>query len=220
MEEINLKDLFNYFTNKLIIIGISFLSILLLGTIYSGFIKTPLYKSNANVILVSENTNYSQTELAFNQKIVSTYTKIITSRKVLSQVIEKLNLNYTYEELVKMINVTSETNTELIKINVESKNAKEAYRIANTIVPIFSEEVTNIYNISNVSLLDEAIISNKPYNMNLIKDMAIYSVVGLVLGSGIVFMMFYFDTTVKSKEEIEKKFNISVIGSVPMIKIK
>lgn len=220
MEEINLKDLFNYFVSKLMIIGISFLSILLLGTIYSGFIKTPLYKSNANVILVSDTNNYSQNELAFNQKIVSTYTKIITSRKVLSQVIDKLNLNYTYEELVKMINVTSETNTELIKINVESKNAKEAYRIANTIVPIFSEEVKNIYNISNVSLLDEAILSKKPYNMNLIKDMAIYSVVGLVLGSGIVFMMFYFDTTVKSKEEIEKKFNISVIGSVPMIKIK
>lgn len=216
MEEINLKDLFNYFIKKYLIIVITLLTILIGGTIYSTLIKKPMYKSNVNIVLATENTDYNQNELTFNQKLVGTYSKIITSKKVLNQVIQNLNLKYSYEDLKDLIKVTSESNTEFIVITVESKNNKEACNIANAIVPVFSEEIKKIYNISNVSLLDEATVAENPYNKNIIKEEVIYTAIGLVLGSGIVFMMFYFDTTIKSKEEIENKYNISVIGTIPM----
>ena len=216
MEEINLKDLFNYFIKKYLIIAISVLAIIIGGTIYSTLIKKPMYKSNVNIVLATENTDYNQNELTFNQKLVGTYSKIITSKKVLNQVIENLNLKYDYEELKDLIKVTSESNTEFIVITVESKNNKEACNIANAIVPVFSEEIKKIYNISNVSLLDEATIAEAPYNKNIIKEEAIYTIAGLVIGCGIVFMMFYFDNSIKSKEEVESKYNISVIGSIPV----
>ena len=57
MEEINLKELFNYFMSKISILIIVLLLVIILGNIYSLFIKTPLYQSTTKLVLVSESNN-------------------------------------------------------------------------------------------------------------------------------------------------------------------
>ncbi len=39
---------------------------------------------------------------------------------------------------------------------------------------------------------------------------------GMILSIGIIFISFYFDTTIKDEEEIEKITNLPVIGVVPV----
>ena len=51
--------------------------------------------------------------------------------------------------------------------------------------------------------------------LNNLKQSLIASLIGLVLGIGIVFVMFYFDTTIKSSEEIENKLGLPVIAEIP-----
>ena len=41
-------------------------------------------------------------------------------------------------------------------------------------------------------------------------------VVGII-GVVVVFIKFYFDTTVKSSEEVESKLNLPVIGIIPLV---
>ena len=48
-----------------------------------------------------------------------------------------------------------------------------------------------------------------------IKDNIIYFAIGLVLMCGVVFIMYYFDTTIKSSDVIENKVGLTVIGIVP-----
>ena len=40
--------------------------------------------------------------------------------------------------------------------------------------------------------------------------------IGFVVSMGVVFVVYYFDTSVKSSEEIENRLGIAVIGSIPM----
>ena len=40
---------------------------------------------------------------------------------------------------------------------------------------------------------------------------------GIVLGLGIIFIMFYFDTTIKSSDEITEKVGLPVLGIVPAL---
>ena len=61
----------------------------------------------------------------------------------------------------------------------------------------------------------KAIEATKPYNINYIKYNIIYIAIGLVLSCGLVFIMFYFDTTIKTSEEIEEKFGLTVLGVIP-----
>ena len=121
----------------------------------------------------------------------------------------------TISELSQNISVTNETDTELIRITVSSLDKEEAARIANEIAKVFSEEIVNIYNIKNVSIIDQAIVSNVPYNINVVKDAILYGLVGIVVGAGIVFVMFYFDTTIKNPEEIQEKLGLPLLGVVP-----
>ena len=43
MEEINLKQLFDYFKERILMVLIIILSVLVVGSIYSILLKTPMY---------------------------------------------------------------------------------------------------------------------------------------------------------------------------------
>ncbi len=226
MEEINLTDLLKYFLNKILIIILVVIFFGLLGSMYSLFIQTPMYKSKTTLLLANVSTfdNNGTTgsnltaDITLNQKLVATYREIITSKRVLNQVIKKLNLNYEYDALKKMITVDSVSNTEIISLVVKNSNPERAKDIANEVANTFCDEIVNIYQIQNVNIIDKAEVSDTPYNINLVKQIIIYLFVGFVVGCAIVFVVYYFDTTVKTKEEIEAKIGLPVLGIIPLRK--
>lgn len=225
MEEINLKDLLNYYKNKLVYIFIIIAIIVGCGLIYKILLEKPKYESITSIILTGFNQNDKTTsidnnELTINQKLVTTYQQIVKSDKVLSKVIKELNLKCKVEDLRDNINVNALTDTEIIEINVYNTNAKAAYKITNKIAEIFTEEVKNIYNVSNVSILDEAKIAKEKSNMSMLKSLVIFTLVGIVLGVGIITICFYFDTTIKTSEQIEAKFDIPLLGTIPNLEDK
>ena len=220
MEEINLKDLANYFISKIIIVVVIMVAVLWLGNIYSLVFKTPMYKSTSTLVLVNESNNNSaitQSDITLNNNLVSTYTEIIKSRNVLEKVIKNLKLDITAKELSNKISVSSTTNTQLITVNVMDSNNKEARKIAREIDKVFIEETSKIYKINNVAVVDEASLEKSPYNMNVIKENIIYLFVGIVLSVGTILVMYTFDTSIKSVEDVEEKLELTVLGSVPKV---
>jgi len=222
MEEINLKELFEYIKERVLVIAVVVLAVLILGSIYSLFIKTPLYKSTSTLVLVSDEgqsqTSYNTQDVTLNNQLVSTYSKIVTSHRVIDTVIDNLKLEYSYSEVVKEVAVTTETGTQIIKVSVSDPDKEQAASIANEIVKVFGEEIKSIYKLQNVSVVDKAEEASSPANVNYLKEAIIYILVGVVLAFGIVFVIFYFDTSIKSAEEIENKLGLPVIGVIPKVK--
>ena len=219
MEEINLKDLFNYFMSKILIFIITTVLILLLGNIYSLVLKTPLYKSTTSLVLVNESDKDSitQSDLTLNNNLVGTYTEIIKSRNVLGQVVNNLRLKESTGSLSSKINVTSVSNSQIIKINVSDADNKKAKLIADEIAKVFIEETSKLYKLNNIKVIDEASIENSPYNMNIIKENIIYLAIGCALGLGIILLMYSLDTTIKTTEDVEEKLELTVLGNVPKV---
>lgn len=224
MEEINLSELFGFFIKKIWLIIVIVMVILVLGLTYSIFIRKPLYSSNVSIILVNKDSGQTaasiQSDLIVNQKLVSTYKELVTSRRVLKQVKENLDLDYSVDQLANMIVVSNVGETEMIRISVNSEKAVEAKKIADETAEIFKKEIVEIYNLQNVSIIDGAELAKAPYNVNFMKDAIIYIMVGLVLACGLVFTVYYFDNTVKSTEQIESRLGVPVIGTIPVIRKK
>lgn len=223
MEEINLKELFDYIKERIIIIAVVILAVLIIGSVYSLFIKTPVYKSTSTLVLVSDegtstSNTYTTQDVTLNNQLVSTYSKIVTSHRVIDTVIENLNLDYSYNDVVKEVAVTTETGTQIIKVSVSDPDKALAAEITNEIVKVFGEEIKSIYKLQNVSVVDKAEEAKYPANVNYIKEAIIYILVGAVLAFGIVFVIYYFDTSIKSPEEIENKLGLPVIGVIPKVK--
>lgn len=216
MEEIDLRELFSFFKNKIFVFFVIFIEVCLLGCLYAFFIQKPMYNSYTKVILSGENT-ITQTELNLNKNLVDTYAEIVKSRKVLDQVIEELSLDKTYDQLVKQLSVTAINNTEIIKITASDENPVVAKNIANVTASYFIKEVSKQYKMNNVNVLDEAILNEKPYNINIPKQLVIYMMIGFILAFGILFVIYYFDRSVKSAEQVEQKIKLPILGSVQEI---
>lgn len=219
MEEINLSDLFRYYLKKIHIIILMVLLVALIGYYYVKEIQVPMYHGTTTIILVQKSSgsaSETQNELTVNEKLVSTYSELIKSRRILKQVIDGLKLKMEVDELASDITVTSASETSIIKVTVSNKNNKMASKIANKIADVFKDEVTKIYDLENVTIIDKAIVEDDAYNVNLVKQMLIFIAGGMVLSCGIVFVMFYFDGSVKSKKDVEEGLGLPVLGEIPV----
>ena len=223
MEEINLKDLLDYFISKLYWIISILLVVLLIGVIYLTFIQKPKYEAYTTLVLNrvidknNESAALTQTDLLINQKLVSTYREIIKSRPILRETIKLLDLDYTVTTLSNMIEVTSVKDTELIKITVKSKDKEEAASIANSISSVFSNHIKDIYNIENIAIIDKAEIPTNPYNINILKQMVIFILLGFILSFGTIFVIYYFDTSIKDEEDIDKMVELPTLEVIPYV---
>lgn len=221
MEEIDLKELFDFIKGKIGLLVIITVSICLLGCIYGLFIQKPMYKSYTTVILAgnesSSNNSITQGDITLNKNLVDTYAEIVKSRRVLDQVIGDLGLDTTFNVLSNHISVSAVNNTEIIKITVDDRNAKKAKNVANVTAKYFTKEVIDLYNMNNVNILDEAIEADTPYNINILKQVTIYFILGLVFSCGVLFVIYYFDRTIKSIEQIEQKVKLPILGSVQLL---
>lgn len=224
MEEIDLKELFDYFKSKLSWIIIAVVLAIGIGNTYTILTRVPMYKSNTSLVLVSENNGeteqtYNTGSQQLNKNLVGTYTEIIKSKRVLEKVINNLELDCSIEALQRRISVTSVTNSEIIIITVSDAEPRQATKIANEIANVFVNEINKFYRLNNVAVLDKAENQKQAYNVNYAKDNIIYILVGAVLSCGIIFIYFYFDTTIKTSEDIENKLGLNVIGTVPKVNL-
>ena len=220
MEEIDLKEMFDFFLGKISWMIMAVALAVAIGNIYTMFTRVPMYKSTTTLVLVSENketASYNTSEQQLNKNLVATYSEIIKSKAILNTVIKNLDLDYSYATLQNRVTVSSVSNTEIIRIAVSDSDAKQATKIANEIAKVFVSEINKFYKLNNVSVLDKAENSSAPYNVNYLKDNAIYIMIGLVLSCGIIFIFFYFDTTIKTSEDVEKKLGLTVVGIVPRV---
>lgn len=221
MEELDLKDFFMMLWNKKLQIVLIIVIFAVIGIIYTMGFVVPEYSSYTTLLLVGSSNNddkntITTTDITLNSKLVSTYSVLIKSTDVVSKVISNLGIDMDAEALKRNISVTSEEDTEVLRITVTDQNPSYAARIANETAKVFSEKVAEIYKINNVYIVDEAKESSTPSNVNHMKDLAIFVAIGIVVSVGYVLIANMLDTTVKSVEDVEKAFKIPVIATIPL----
>ena len=225
VEEIDLREILEVFWNKkLLIILLMFLGAIL-GAIYSKFIVVPKYNSSVTLILskpISVNqtqtidTSITQADIILNQKLISTYREIIKSKDLLNRVIADLNLDMSYDELFEMIKVESVTNTDIMKVTVTTKDAQLSANIVNHLTKVFEDELMIIYGIKNTYILGDGEVEEEPVNVNLIKNVVIFEMVAVILVMMVIFMMYFFDTSIKNKADAERFLGIPVLAVIPL----
>lgn len=223
MEELDLKELFFMFWNKKLEIILITLMFVAIGIGYSYFFVKPEYTSTTSLVLAQSSSSgqtgdgaISATDLTMNSKLVSTYSELIKRKAILGQVCENLNIpDSNIQELRGKIKVNSAKNTEIIEISVTNKDPNIAAAIANEIAKVFGEKIVEIYNISNVYLLDRAEANAVPSNINHMKDVVIFAFIGLVIAAVYVLIANMLDNTIKTEQDVEATTELLVLSSIP-----
>ena len=207
-------------------------SMMILGVVALGgmtfFLITPKYGTDTQLVVQSNqetltNTNL-QSDLTGNVMMVNTYKDLIKSDVVLDQVSLQLakenGIQYTSNELNKMISVTQSQNSQMFSIRVISINAKEAMEIANKTAMIFKEKAVEILKVDKVSIISPAKLQTTPVSPNKKLNLLIGAVIGLILGVMIVFLLEFLDKTVKDTKFIENELELPILGEISVLSNK
>ena len=189
---------------------------------YSTFVAKKTYQSTSRIYVVSrqnqENNALTNQDLQAGSYLVKDYREIILSQNVLSQAIEELKLDMTPGELSKKVSVAVPTDTRILSITASDADPKEAARIANGLKDVAAEKIIAVTKVSDVTTLDEAVVSQNPSSPNIKRNVLLGFVVGGVFISALVILSEVLDDRVKKPEDVEEVMGVTLIGVIPSIK--
>lgn len=218
-ETISLKEIFQTLKQRWKLLILIPLLAMLVSALATTFFITPMYERESQLLVNQTvgNGELRQADVRTNIELIDTYSDIITSPIILSQVIEEEGLDQTVNELKNMISIGSQNNSQVVLVTVESPSPEEATLLVNRIANVFQQQIPEIYSVEdNVTILSEAEVgeSPSPVSPNLILNIAIAFVVGLMAAVGLSFLLEYLDTTIKNEKDIEKVVGLPVLGAI------
>ncbi|WP_429972389.1 YveK family protein [Enterococcus sp. AZ015] len=219
-KEINMKKLKQVLQQRigwiLMIISIPLLAMLLYLTLFAE----PIYQKSAQLLIsqsetIAGNRLENQTIQA-DLQLVSTYSTIIMSPRILNEVSEALEGSYDVSELSEILSVTNATNSQIIEINAYHQSPKIAAEIANTTASVFSEEIPKIMNIDNVTILAEGTVlpQETPARPNKFLLYSLTTFLSLLFAFTYMFLLLVFERSFASNTEIEEVLGVKVIGEI------
>ncbi len=219
-EEMELRDILQIIQKRLGIIAIITVVAVAASAIVSFFLLDKIYETSTTLMVANPRNNQGDSieynTLLVNQKLVKTYSVIAKSDRVLDRVIEKLGIDMKPSQLRGKITVSSEGETEIIRITVQDTDPGFAMDLANVLAQVFMEQVISIMKLDNVQIIDVAKIPETPVKPRPLFNIAVAGVLGVMLGIGIVFLIEYLDNTIKTPEDIERYIGLPVLGIIPM----
>lgn len=224
-ETISLQELFSTLKKRLgLILILTILAVIIAGVV-SYTLLTPIYQTSTQILVNQEQTEATQLtnqNIQTDLQLINTYSVIIKSPAILDQVAQQLDLGLTAEQLNSKITVSNAENSQVVNVAVEDADPAIAVDIANTTADVFQNEILELMNVDNVSILSPAVLKEDPTPIkpNPMLNMAIAAVIGLMLGVGIAFLLEYLDTTIKSDQDIEDVLGIPVLGMISPIEEK
>ncbi len=223
-QELDLRDYFRIVRKRLWLIVSIVVVVCILAGIYSLYIKNPVYEASTKIIVNQTPTQSTAGQLDLNQintniQLINTYKEIIKTPAILDIVTTDYpQFNITSEELLPKVNVSSVNNTQVMTLVVRDNSYPRAAEIVNAISLVFKQEIPSLFNVQNVSILNEAKVNPTvqpgPVEPNVMLNLAIAFVVSLMIGLGIAFLLEYLDDTLKTEEDIEKILGLPTLAMI------
>lgn len=213
--EINLGELFQLLKKNIKMIIIFILACTALLGIVTVFLINKKYESTSRLFLKPDVTegiaDYSQ--INSNNLMVNNYVEMIKGNNIQGLAADELNMDI--KDLNSCLNVSNETNTQIISITAKTTDPALSKDIVDAVVKTFTKEAKEKLNVNNITVVDEAEIATDPVSPSLKRNLLIGALLGAFLSIGYLFIKFMLDTHIHNKEEVEKYLGIPCLGSVP-----
>jgi len=173
------------------------------------------YVNNSNISIGSTSVSISSGELSAASSLVSTYVAILQSRASMETVIQQSGLEYTYDQLRKMVTASAVNSTGLFQVTVRSSSPEDARVLANTIAEVLPNKISDIVYNSNVKVVDYAITPRTRSAPNYTSYALRGLLIGVVLASAIVVLISFLDTVIRDVDFLRQTYDAPVLATIP-----
>lgn len=220
--EINLMQLFRLLWQKAWLIILTAIAGGAIVFCITAFAITPkyeaqamMYVNNSSFSVGSTSFSISSAELSAAQNLVDTYIVILNSRTTLNEVIKKAEVDYNYTTLKSMLSAGAVNSTEVFSITVTSEDPQEAEKIANTIVDVLPDRISDVVDGSSVRVVDYAVVPSEKASPNITRNTMIGILAGAVVTCMVLFFMMISDTLIHNEDYLMETYDIPILAVVP-----
>ena len=218
---ITFRDIWELFLQRLVIVLLVTAVAVACFFVYDTATYTPLYQSTATLYIAGDDSFEGNTSAdAYNTyslalKVVNDCDYLLSSRSVLDQVINEMNLKTSFPVLQSRISTDNPTNTRILEVMVEIEDPQLAKQVVDRLCEIGETKINEVMGANYVRLYEYGTLSNVPCNATPKSTYLIVGAIAAVITFGICLLVFLLDDRLKSTEHIEQILGLSVLGDIP-----
>lgn len=179
---------------------------------YTKIRIVPQYEASSMIYILEA----SDINLSLSKQLTVDFATLAKSRPVVEKVIDELELNATYEQLVSTITIANPSDTSILKISVRNPDPELACEISNAMSDATAERVASVMMTDKPSKVEDAVVPQYPISPNVKKNVMMGGMFGIVVMAGILVVMYLLDDRIKSEEDIERYLGLTTLASIPI----
>ena len=214
---INILEYLNEIRKNCRNIAIITLSFILIASIYTTFFMKQDYEATVKVFIGKQKfqnkmESYNNEEITLYQRLITTYSEVIKSKKLINKSINESKINslrevdgkIEYESVIGDLTVNPISDTQIIELKYTSKNPQQSYNLLYSMTENLIAYSKELYPTVNIKVLEQVNVNSGNLMSKKIMVIAIAFIGGLIVSIGGIVMMMYLNNTFKSKESLEK----------------
>ena len=206
------------------------LSFLLISSIYNIFFINKEYEANVKIFIGKQKfknitETYNNEEINLYQRLITTYSEVIKSKKLINESIKGSKMNYlqdkykniNYDLLMENLTVNPIANTQIIEIKYKSLNSQQSYDLLYSITENLISYSKELYPNVNITVLEQVHVNLKTLMNKKLTIIGLGLMLGLIVGIGGIIGVMYLNNTYKNQKSLEEEIGLTVIGVIPKI---
>lgn len=193
---------------------------LVLSFLVSTVIMSPKYESSVD-ILVNQKSSDIQTQLNVQQadlQAINTYKDVLKKPIILGDVLKQLrekdNYQESLEDLQNSLNITNETNSQVVTVTAKAENPYIAKDIANTVGKVFTKKIKKLMKVDNVTIVSSARLNMQPVSPNKKLIIIVGALVGGFIGVIVGLIKELMNTKVSDVSYLTDELGLTNLGTI------
>lgn len=226
----NISEVLGRIKDKYKNIVLIVLSFLLISSIYNIFFINKEYEANVKIFIGKQKfknitETYNNEEINLYQRLITTYSEVIKSKKLINESIKGSKMNYlqdkykniNYDLLMENLTVNPIANTQIIEIKYKSLNPQQSYDLLYSITENLISYSKELYPNVNITILEQVHVNLNQLMNKKLTIIGLGLILGLIVGIGGIIGVMYLNNTYKNQKSLEEEIGLTVIGVIPKI---
>ncbi|MCQ2468907.1 MAG: polysaccharide biosynthesis tyrosine autokinase [Ruminococcus sp.] len=230
---ISIKDLIQLYLQHLWVLIISLIVGGGAAYAYTHFLVAPEYSSHISMYVqtyigITDENSYN--DISKSKQLINTYIQVLKDDAVMESVGKALskqfdssvisdsfsvsNGNIRPSSLASCIAISSVTDTSAITISATTKNAELSAAVCNELCKQANSFAQKAIGVGEIKSIDTAKIYPSPVGPNKTKNAALGGIGLMMISAFIIFIIDFFDNTIKSTEALSKKYGKAILGEI------
>ena len=219
-QEIDLRELFAILWRRLWLILLLPLVAAVTAGVYSYNFLTPIYQTSTTLWIKGEEGRLDYSAVIAARDLAKTYAEVAQSMAVANLAAKYMETpGLTGENIYGMVSATPIRDTEILQLSVTDTDPAMAAKKANAFAKAFREEIERSQMVQHIYVVDEARVPGGPIKPRPQMNIAIAFVLGGMAAVGLVFLLEYLDTSIRTPDDVVRRLGGPVLATVPHIEL-